>query len=115
MPDYESSSLWDPETEYMVRLEGLPLRPETKAALEAWSATLWDFLGREREGPGGISISNVSDEELEAHEREGQRLWHLVRDELGDDFEVGYGVLGPDPDDPYGAIKRIVWDPSAIE
>jgi hypothetical protein len=37
-------------------------------------------------------------------------LWRVVREELGSDFEVGYAVFDPDPDDALGAVKRVVWD-----
>jgi hypothetical protein len=108
MTDYESSSLWTDEPEHsMVGLGGLPLSSATKRALEVWSAREWDFLAGEESG-------DPMTEEYEAHDREGLRLWSVVRQELGSDFEVGYAVFDPDPGDVLGASKRVVWDPADL-
>ncbi len=46
-----------------------------------------------------------------AFDAEGRRLWLQVREELGPDYEVGYAVSDPDPNEPDRAIKRIIWSP----
>lgn len=103
MAEYSSSSLWTDEPSHcMVDLEALPLSEPTKEGLRAWSERLDESLD-------ALSSGVAYDHEPDL--REGRRLWDVVREELGDDYDVGYAFSEPDPWDRYSAIKRIVWDP----
>ena len=108
MTDYDSSSLWTDEPfHYMVSADSLPLRRETAAALAEWSRKLFEFLEHEDD-------AEWLAEQEPLHDREGLRLWRVVREELGSDYEVGFAIFEPDPVDPDDAVKRIVWDPSQL-
>lgn len=96
MTDYGSSSLWW-EDGGMVPLGDLPLTPDTEQALEAWSGRMWEALNAET-GEGPPIDTEVYTAEMRS---EGDRLWAVVRAELGGLYEVGRA-----------SGVRVIWDPA---
>ncbi len=83
MPDYSSSSLWW-EGGGMVQLDGLPLTPATKEALEAWSGQMYRWLN------GTIGDEPFDEDayhlEMDAEE---DRLIEALRSELPARYQLG--------------------------
>lgn len=96
MCDYTAEPLWADGGQYMVPLESLPLTESTKQQLRAWGRWYDKQMDRDFEWPDG---------EQEDFEQEGRRLWRLVSDELGTEFEVGYHSE---------TLGRHIWDPAAL-
>ena len=89
MADYGCDPLWwmvgsgkagdiDPTT--------LPLKPETIERLQKWAAIYDGILNQD--DPASSDFEN-SAAEL-AFDREGIKLWHLLRKELSPEYEVSY-------------------------
>lgn len=89
MPDYYCYPLWwaagsgqagdiDPAT--------LPLKPETIHRLMAWSDAYDDILNEDDPAASGFN----SQAEENAFEEEGIRIWLQLRQELENEYEVGY-------------------------
>lgn len=110
MADYDSSSLWtDEPSHFMVSAERLPLTRGTADALAAWSAQCWEFLEHDEDAAWRA-------EQAPLHDAEGVRLWRVVRQELGDEYEVGFAVFdAANPVSPGSGTKRIVWDPADLD
>ncbi|HEY1775570.1 MAG TPA: hypothetical protein VGG41_05355 [Solirubrobacteraceae bacterium] len=89
MCDYLTDPLWTADRQCSLSLEAFPISASTKTALRAWAGRYDTLLGRDFEWPA---------EEQSAHQQEGRRLWHVLADELGPEYEVGYydSVLGDD-------------------
>jgi hypothetical protein len=81
MCDYTADPVWTADRQYMLDLDQLPLSDNTKAALRAWAQWYDTLLHRDFEWPA---------EEERAWTQESRRLWRVVADELGPDYEVGY-------------------------
>jgi hypothetical protein len=89
MCDYLTDPLWTADRQCSLSLEDFPITESTKTALRAWTRWYDTLLERDFEWPA---------EEESAHQREGRRLWHVLADELGPEYEVGYydSALGGD-------------------
>jgi hypothetical protein len=102
MTDHCSSSLWtDEPAHHMVSLDGLPLTEQTKADLLAWSEM--EVAALDAELFDGPPVDHAR------YAAEGQRLWRVARDELGEAYEVGFAYFDPHPEDEWRSIKRIEW------
>jgi hypothetical protein len=80
--DYLADPVWTYPGRVGVQLEALPLSDGTRDALRRWAARYDALLGSDFEW------SEPAD--AEAFEREGERLWRVVQDELGPRWKVGY-------------------------
>ncbi len=100
MPDHGADPLWDLATEAMVDLDGLPLSGATRTALREWSARWESMALAELYETAGDAPADT----LEALERDGRLAWQQVRQELGDDWQVGW-VSFPD------GRRRVQWQP----
>lgn len=84
MTDYSADPVaWEPDGA-IAQLDELPLSEETKTQLREWAD--WYEAG----GVPGRKHHWSSPEDLDRFDREGRRLWKLVRDELGSEWTVGY-------------------------
>lgn len=92
MCDYEADPVWQGDG-VGLDLETLPLSSATRSALRQWAASY-----------EALPDSDESDA-VAAFEREGIRLWGIAREELGDDWRVGYFSE---------AQQQKVWDPSEL-
>lgn len=88
MCDYSADPVW---LDYgpMWPLEKLPLTESTRGQLREWAGWFETTLDTMRRSDERL-VYFASDEEEQAFEREGLRLWQLVQDELADVCEVGY-------------------------
>ncbi len=82
MCDYSADPVWYESDGTMAALEALPLDEATKAQLRRWA----DWYETFRDD----GLEWESDEEEQAFEHEGRRLWKKVRAELGEGWQVGY-------------------------
>jgi hypothetical protein len=82
MCDYYADPIWTESGGGMIALDRLPLGADTKQALRAWAESYDALADHGYEWP--------SPEYKRDFDAEGRRLWAIVRNELGPDFEVGY-------------------------
>ena len=94
-PDDVADPLWDADhPAWMVPLDSLPLRKDTRQALRAWSRrwavgvdrTIW--AGAVEAGMSDRASDPVSCDEWELAEREGRGLFERVKAELGPGWTV---------------------------
>ncbi len=96
-PDDGPDPLWDADTGFMVNLDGLPLREETRCALRSWCRRWALLLDRSicaeafRCGMSRRATEPVSGEEWELAERDGLQLFERVKAELGSEWSVELG------------------------
>ena len=88
MADYQCYPLWwaGPEEPGNVNPAELPLSPETVVALDGWSETFDSWM--DLKDP--TSNREPTQEEFDAFETEGVRLWLRIREELAPDYDVSY-------------------------
>jgi hypothetical protein len=98
MCDHYASPLWAGVGGPCVDPYDYPLSEETRQALEIW-ARWYDRLGE------GVPEEGWPDDEAEAFEREGRRLWRAVAEELGPDYRVGYFSE---------TLQRHLWDAAEL-
>jgi hypothetical protein len=99
MPDHAADPVWDADTGGMVQLGGLPLSAPTTEALRDWRRR-WEVLALDdAEDPRSWAVLD----------RDGQRLWEQVREELGPAYEVGYDATVASD----GERLRVRWAPGA--
>ncbi len=86
--DYQCWPLWWEEADEVGDIDPktLPLRPETIAGLERWAETFDSWM--DLDDPA--SEQEPSDEEFQAFEQDGVRLWKQLQQELAPDYEVIY-------------------------
>ena len=87
--DYQCWPLWQEEGEEVGDIDPktLPLPPETVARLEHWAATFDSWIDLDEPN----APTEPTDEEFEAFEQEGLRLWKQLIQELAPHYEVVYG------------------------
>jgi hypothetical protein len=89
--DYLAPPLWGWEDSVAYQLDMFPISDDLQAALERW-AREWDT-----QSFGALAGDDPPGPEVAAHDREGVRLWRLLRAELGPGFRVGLRTLTDDP------------------
>ena len=82
MCDYLADPLWTAGGGAMLSVDSFPLSSQTKAALRAWADSYNALMDHDYAWP--------SPAYRDAFEKEGRRLWAVVQDELGPDYDVGY-------------------------
>jgi hypothetical protein len=88
MPEYCAWPLWerDPQRVGPINPSSLPLSAPTVAALGAWASWHESFLNF----ASPLDSRTVSPDEQAAFSAEGRRLWRVLREELGPDYEIAY-------------------------
>ncbi len=96
-PDDGADPLWDADTGFMVNLDGLPLRDDTRVALRSWCRQWAVLLDRSiwaegfRREMSQETPEPVSREQWDLAERDGLRLFERVKAELGPEWSVEFG------------------------
>ena len=108
MNDYDADPLWHAPSGVMANLDDLPLSDETRTRARAW-ARRWDELAsQDLEANYGdtpeLAHKTVPPEVWAEHEQEGNRVWSLLRPELGEGWRVGM-VSFPD------GRRHVQWEP----
>jgi hypothetical protein len=88
MAEYKCYPLWllDPEVIGNINPTNLPLKQETMESLLAWALTYEGTINREYPPDSGFA----SEEDAQAFEREGLKLWYQLRKELAPEYKVFY-------------------------
>jgi hypothetical protein len=87
MADYQSYPLWKAGSEVgNINPDDLPLSNDLKAMLANWSASYDRTLNQDY--PPDSAFSSPADEE--DFEVEGHRIWHALREQLGQGYKVIY-------------------------
>lgn len=84
MPDYKSSGIWCLKCGSMIEVESIGLSKEIANRLKKWIEEFDSFL--DWNNPG--NSPSYPKEKFDAHDKEGQILTNLVKNELGDKYEV---------------------------
>lgn len=103
-PDYGADPIWRAdEPGFMVRLDSLPIRPETREACREWARRWEDLAWRQmdaQDAQAGVMLEPreaelPSEEEWRAAESEGRQIYEQLRDDLGDGWNLEWGVSVP--------------------
>lgn len=88
LADYGCNPLWWNESHniYNIKIEELPLSNSTKEALHQWALLFDSYL--DWDDPS--NTPDLSIEEIKRFESEGLRLWLLLINELGSNYQIRY-------------------------
>ena len=95
-PDHGADDLlWDTKGRG-VDIDSVPMSAMTREKLRAWQKQ-WDLLASrdltaaaDAQGMTSGATNPVSDEEWDAHEREGRLIWLALDRDLGPEWQVGW-------------------------
>jgi hypothetical protein len=103
-PDYGADPIWRADQPgFMVRLDSLPIRPDTREACREW-ARRWEDLARRQmdaqAAQDGVMLEPreaefPSEEEWRAAESEGRQIYEQLRDDLGDGWSLEWNLSVP--------------------
>jgi hypothetical protein len=111
MPDYGADPLWDPRTEAMVSLDGLPVSVATRELVRAWAAR-WERLARQDLDAEDVESEQAtgpapapSTAEWVSLEADARAVWTELQRDLGEDWNVGMVSFR-------GGLRHVQWDPT---
>jgi hypothetical protein len=112
-PDYGADPVWDAHgMGAMISLDGLPVREQTRREVREW-ARRWEQMAKRQmaaddfaAGMAKAPAESVSQQEWDALERDGRAVWLRLRDDLGDEWVVGWASF-PDTG------RQVEWSPGA--
>jgi hypothetical protein len=112
-PDYGADPVWDAQGKQgMIRLDGLPVREETRRDVREW-AKRWEQMAEQEVAAEDFSagltktpVEPVQRHEWDALERDGRGVWIRLCEDLGDEWTVGWASFTD-------TGRQVEWSPGA--